>query len=67
MKDKGKEAELGTYLLLQLVLILFFLVFAKNFFVAGFMFLGRMIWIIYYMVSSPFFLITAFIPGQERL
>ena len=61
------DSDLSNYLLMQIILIIFFIVFAKHLFVGGFMFLGRMVYIVYYMIAAPAFFITAFIPGQENI
>jgi hypothetical protein len=66
-KLENEEIKTFPYVSALLITALFMFILSKHFFVAGFMFLGRIIHIIYYMVASPFFLITAFIPGFERL
>ena len=62
-----EEQSYYKYVALNLMLVILYIMLAKRFLKAGFMFLGRLIWIVYYMISSPIFFITLLIPGQDKV
>ena len=66
-KEIDKSADqVMTYFFMNLLVGFVYFAIAKKFFSAGFMFLGRLVWIVFYMVTSPIYFISYFIPGQEE-
>lgn len=63
--NETDERKIGGYLAMNVILVIVYFVLGKQFLTAGFMFLGRLVWIVYYMVLAPIFFISLFIPEQE--
>lgn len=63
--NKGKEVSMKLkerYLITAITLIIVYFFFAKEFFLAGFMFIGRLAGLMYLMISSPIWFAAIFIP-----
>ena len=54
--------ETTSFLFIMLILICVNLAIAKSLAAASFTFIGRIVWIIYYMISAPFYFLSLFLP-----
>lgn len=63
----SNESPLLFFLFTMLIFIIINLVLAKKLFMASFMFIGRIIWIILYMIAAPIFFIFLFFPALTTI
>ena len=62
---KGGNANIWTFVFMCVLVSFYLLMMAKTLFKGGFFFLTRVVWLVYYIIISPFALISMFIPKME--